>query len=214
MLPARPDQRWLEVACGTGIVSRALAPRVREVVGCDITPAMLSVARREGASLPNVRYLEGDATALPFPEGEFDGAVTRFSLHHIPFPERVLGEMARAVRPGGWVAVGDHLGSPRLDAFNRHQSIERLRDPSHWANLTSAWLLRRARSAGLRLVGHEESDLVMSFDEWLGRGSGGPENAGLIESAIAELAGDPYCALLPDRMLRFRMGRFIWRKPA
>lgn len=213
MLPLAPGQRWLEVACGTGIVSRALAPHVREVVGCDITEAMLRVARREGAALANLRYLEGDATALPFLDGEFDGAITRFSLHHIPFPERVLGEMVRVVRPGGAVAVGDHLGSTRLDAFNRHQSIERLRDPSHWANLTAPGLQRAARSAGLRLVAREESELSMSFDEWLTRGSGGLANAELIESALAKLEDDPYCALLPGRVLRFRMGRFVWRKP-
>src|SRR6476620_3990021 len=49
-------ERWLEAACGPGLVSRVLARSVREVVGVDATPAMISLARREAAGLANVRF--------------------------------------------------------------------------------------------------------------------------------------------------------------
>jgi len=66
-----PDERWLEAACGPGIVSRALAPRTGSVLGVDATPAMIEVARREAAAagLANTGFATADVTALAFPDG-------------------------------------------------------------------------------------------------------------------------------------------------
>ena len=103
----RPDERWVEAACGPGLIARALAPLTRTVVGFDTTPAMIALARREAAGLTNLAFAMGDATALDAADGDFDGAVTRFSLHHIPVPSRVVAELARVVRPGGTIASLD-----------------------------------------------------------------------------------------------------------
>jgi SAM-dependent methyltransferase len=113
LIPAAPDAHWLDAACGPGLVARALAPRVGEVHGVDMTPAMVEVARREAAAegIGNAVFSVGDATALDFADASFDGAVTRFSLHHIPVPGRVVTELARVVRPGGAVVVADHVTS-------------------------------------------------------------------------------------------------------
>src|SRR6478735_1318334 len=134
LIPAAAGARWLDVACGPGLVARGLAPRVGEVHGVDMTPAMVDVARREAAAerLSNAVFSVGDATALDFADATFDGAVTRFSLHHIPLPGRVVAEMARVVRPGGAVIVADHVTSADAGEAAWHQEIERLRDPSHW----------------------------------------------------------------------------------
>ena len=65
----RPGERWLEAACGPGVVARALAPRAGSVHGVDLTPAMVELARREAAGLENATFSVGDATALPDPDG-------------------------------------------------------------------------------------------------------------------------------------------------
>ncbi|MGA8746807.1 MAG: class I SAM-dependent methyltransferase, partial [Solirubrobacterales bacterium] len=111
LVPAKGGTRWLECACGPGLISRALAERVGSVHGVDLTPAMVELAGREARAegLENVSFSVGDATALAFEDGSFDGALTRFSIHHIPAPGRVLAEMARVVRPGGWILVADHV---------------------------------------------------------------------------------------------------------
>jgi len=108
LIPAAPGARWLDAACGPGLVARGLAARVGEVHGVDMTPAMVDVARREAASegIGNAVFSVGDATALGFADASFDGAVTRFSLHHIPLPGRVVSELARVVRPGGGEGCG------------------------------------------------------------------------------------------------------------
>ncbi|HEX2708563.1 MAG TPA: class I SAM-dependent methyltransferase, partial [Solirubrobacterales bacterium] len=85
LVPADAGAGWLEVACGPAAVSRALAARVDSVQGVDLTPAMVERAAAEAAreGIANAEFSVGDATALGFEEASFDGAVTRFSLHHI-----------------------------------------------------------------------------------------------------------------------------------
>ncbi len=111
LVPEDPEARWVEVACGPGLIARAMAPRAGSVVGLDLTSAMVDKARADAAAagVENVSFEVGDATALDLPDDSFDGAITRFSLHHIPAPVRVLEEMKRVVKPGGHVVVADFV---------------------------------------------------------------------------------------------------------
>lgn len=179
---------WVEVACGPGLISRGMAGKVRRVIGVDLTAGMLQVGRREAEhlSLANVAFAQGDAMRLPFADGTLDGAVTRFSLHHIPVPGRVVKEMARVVRPGGWLLIADHLGTTDGEAAAWHQEIERLRDPSHWACLTPATLRGFGERARLRLISERIIPFSLEFEEWLTRGTGGKEMRGLIAQLLAE----------------------------
>ena len=82
-LPLQRDFRVLDVAAGTGHLSRAVAPHVREVVAIDITPEMLEIARKEIAlsNLDNITIEEGNAAELPFEDNSFDMIVSRLALH-------------------------------------------------------------------------------------------------------------------------------------
>lgn len=185
---ADPEARWAEVACGPGLIARAMAPRVGFVQGFDLTPAMVAKARSEAtaAGVENVGFEVGDATALDLPDDSFDGAITRFSLHHIPAPVRVLEEMRRVVRPGGLVVVADHVTDDDGDAAAWHEQIERLRDPSHWACLTPARLAGLGVRAGLEPDLDRVVPFEIDFGEWLERGSTGRANAALIERLLGE----------------------------
>jgi len=185
LVPADPEARWLETASGPGLVARAIAGRVGSVQGVDLTPSMVEKAAAEAEGLSNLAFAVGDATALEFDDDSFDGAVNRFSLHHIPAPGRVLEEMARVARPGGWVLVSDHLTDADGDAAAWHAEIERLRDPSHWACLTRERLLAAGEAAGLELDEERIVPLDLDFGEWLKRGSGGSGAAELIERLLA-----------------------------
>jgi demethylmenaquinone methyltransferase/2-methoxy-6-polyprenyl-1,4-benzoquinol methylase len=109
LVRARPGERWLDVACGTGDLTLRLARRAApggEVVGVDLSPAMLAVARRKVQALPpgaTVRLLEANALALPFADATFDGAVIGFALRNVRDIAGTLSEMTRVVRPGGQV---------------------------------------------------------------------------------------------------------------
>lgn len=219
LVPEDPETSWLEVACGPAAISRALAAKVGRVTGIDLTPAMVAKAREEAAreGIGNAEFSVGDATALEFADASFDGAVNRLSFHHIPAPQRVLEEMARVVRPGGWVIVSDLLTDEDADAQAWHQEIERLRDPSHWATPTPARLRAMGEAVGLELESEQLIPIEIDYEDWLGRGSGGGAAAALIDRLLGEapagaesfqVSGGPGA-----RRLRFRTMLLRWRRP-
>jgi SAM-dependent methyltransferase len=201
-----PDERWLEAACGPGLIARALAGVTGEVVGVDTTPAMLEVARREAAGLGNVSFVEADATATGLPAASFDGAIARFAVHHVPVPARLVAEMRRLVRPGGAVVIADQMVDDDVDAAAYATEVERLRDPSHWAALPQRRL--RALGAGMTLEEERVVPLALGYADWLARGSGDP---GLVERALAERPGGAECFRVADGVLHLRMWIGRWR---
>jgi demethylmenaquinone methyltransferase/2-methoxy-6-polyprenyl-1,4-benzoquinol methylase len=99
----RPGQRVLDVACGTGLVTAAVAARGAEVVGLDQSLDMLGRARARGLS--GVTFVQGEAERLPFAEGEFDALTFTYLLRYVDDPAATMGELARVVRPGGRIGM-------------------------------------------------------------------------------------------------------------
>ena len=127
--PFTGTESVLDSGCGTGALAYALAPHVAEIVGVDVNAEYLDAAR---ASAPeNARFVEGDATSLPFGYGAFDIAACYRVLHHVRRPELAVSELARVTRIGGRVLVVDQLGDvDPLRSLEMDRS-ERLRDPTH-----------------------------------------------------------------------------------
>ena len=104
-----PSTRLLDVACGTGIVARLAAPRVGpsgRVVGVDANEAMLAVARAQPTVAgPPIEWRQGDATKLPFPDGEFDTVMCQHGLQYMPDRIVALREMKRVLVSGGRLAI-------------------------------------------------------------------------------------------------------------
>jgi ubiquinone/menaquinone biosynthesis C-methylase UbiE len=101
----RAGEKVLDVACGTGIVSREAAAVVGtdgEMVGLERNPAMLAVARSQ-ASAPGaqLRWQEGDAQSLPFPDERFDAVLCQHGLPFFPDRTAAVAEMRRVLAPGG-----------------------------------------------------------------------------------------------------------------
>jgi len=102
---ARTGDKVLDVCTGTGALAALLRRRVGasgEVVGVDITEAMLEVAR---ARSPEVSFLVADACDLPFPGASFDAATMAFGLRNISDRQMALNELARVLRPGGRAVI-------------------------------------------------------------------------------------------------------------
>ncbi|NVN01364.1 methyltransferase domain-containing protein [Asaia spathodeae] len=143
-----PGMCVLDVACGPGIVSCALAAQGADVTGLDLTPAMIDQARQLAAQRGlSVTFDCGNAFDLPFEEGAFDRVVTRYSFHHMQNPLDCLIEMARVCRPDGRLIVIDATPDPACQ--QGYDQAEKLRDPSHTSALTQAQLLDLGAKAGL-----------------------------------------------------------------
>ncbi len=90
----------LDVGCGAGFLSNALAQKSFSVTGVDLSPESLKVARKYD-STKTVQYLDGDATLLPFESGQFDVVTALDLLEHVENPEAVIKEAGRVLKPGG-----------------------------------------------------------------------------------------------------------------
>jgi SAM-dependent methyltransferase len=216
------DERALDAGTGPGTYALALAPSVRQVVGLDPVPELLSVARRlaEAAGASNVTFVEGDAASLPFEAASVDFAVCARTLHHVRRPELVVAELARVVRSEGKILLVDQLASPDpLEAMARDR-LERLRDPSHRRTLSDQdvrglleanWLvLRRSQ------VDREELD-VEAFLDWAacegeGRRAFLDEAARLVERG--ERAGIALRRSGGGYAMTFEVGWYLAVKPA
>ena len=106
----QPGERILDLACGTGVVTRVVAPMVAHggsVVGLDVSPAMLDIARStplpEGAV--DVEWVQANATDIPLPDDDVDAIVCQQGLQFFPDRDRGVSEMQRVLRPEGRLAI-------------------------------------------------------------------------------------------------------------
>jgi ubiquinone/menaquinone biosynthesis C-methylase UbiE len=104
-----PGERVLDVACGSGLVSRAAARAVGSsghVLGVDLAEQMVAAARERAAMHPQAQFMRLDGEALDgVPDASFDAALCGLGLMYMPHPEHALREMARVLRPGGRVVL-------------------------------------------------------------------------------------------------------------
>jgi ubiquinone/menaquinone biosynthesis C-methylase UbiE len=164
---ARGDERAVDVGTGTGALALALAPHVREVVGVDLVPELLELARERGDAFENVTFAVGDATRLDFGDGGFDLAGTARTLHHVARPELVVAELSRVTRRGGHVLVIDQLApTDPLEAVDLDR-FERARDPSHARLLPDADMRALFDANRLVLVRAEFEPEVRELESYL-----------------------------------------------
>jgi ubiquinone/menaquinone biosynthesis C-methylase UbiE len=114
----RPNERVLDVACGTGVVTRQASELVGQtgvVAGLDVNPGMLVVARATTPPGTAIEWHEASAEEMPFPAASFDAVLCQMGLQFIPHKEAALSEMRRVLAPGGRLII--NLPGPTPPAF-------------------------------------------------------------------------------------------------
>ncbi len=115
---------FLEVGCGNGVVSRYLADSYQaNVVGIDVDREQVELARKEAGDVGGIRFLEADATSLPFVDASFDLVLSFGVLHHIENWQDALKEIKRVLRPGGYFIYAELIYPnwiARLDRLSVH----------------------------------------------------------------------------------------------
>jgi len=116
---AKSGSKILDVATGTGKQAFAFAKKGYDVIGIDLSEAMLKVANRKNKH-GNVKFEVADATNLPFEDNSFDVSCVSFALHDMPLNirEKVLKEMVRVTKPEGMIVIVDYaLPKNRVSRF-------------------------------------------------------------------------------------------------
>ncbi|MRG59613.1 ubiquinone/menaquinone biosynthesis methyltransferase [Agromyces sp. CFH 90414] len=108
----KAGERILDVAAGTGTSSASLAKSGASVVAADFSPGMIEVGRRRQAHVPNLVFVEADATALPFGDDEFDAVTISFGLRNVNEPKVALAEFLRVTKPGGRLVICEFSHPP------------------------------------------------------------------------------------------------------
>lgn len=187
-----PELTVLDVGCAAGHTALAFAPHVRAVVGVDLSRGMLDEAARQAAArgIANVRWDEGGATALPYPDGAFDIVACRLVLHHLPALVPPLAEMARVLKPGGQLIAVDIVAPPDPALDRLINEIEVLRDPSHARDYTVAEWRGAGEAVGVPLAPLHEWHMPLDFADWVARQQTPPERvahiARLMDTAPAD----------------------------
>lgn len=165
LVPLAGDELALDAGTGAGALAYALAPRVREVVGVDVVPELLELARVNAPA--NASFVEGDITALEFERGSFDFAGTLRTLHHVARPELPVAELARVTRPGGTILVADQIAPNDPLAALDLDRFERVRDPSHARTLPDVDLRQLFEANGLVLLQSEFTQESRELEPYL-----------------------------------------------
>ena len=109
----RPDDAVLECACGTGLLTEAIAPRCKRLIATDFSEKMLRRAAQKCKSFPNAEFLQADILRLPFAAGAFDAVVAANVIHLLEDPHAALHELERVAKPGGRLILPTYLNRAR-----------------------------------------------------------------------------------------------------
>jgi ubiquinone/menaquinone biosynthesis C-methylase UbiE len=212
-----PREAALDVGCGAGHLSFALASSFKRLVAVDPSPGMLRTVAQAAAlrGLLQIETRTGGAEALPFANDSFDLVATRFSAHHWRSLDVGLAEMSRVLKPSGRLLMIDTLGEDDPLVDTHLQAIELLRDPSHVRNRSAGQWWALLEAAGLLDIEHARWPLRLEFASWVERMRTPPARVAVIRELQQGAAREVHDALAyeADGSFTFRIGSFWARKP-
>lgn len=159
----------LDVAAGTGILSRSLAPFVKYVASIDLSQDMITegLNLNEQMNITNIDFNLANAEQIPYDNGSFDLVISRLAFHHFTNPMKILHEMCRVSERSGSICVVDMISPEDDNLCNLYNHYERLRDPSHTNALKETEFVKLFKAVGLEIQVIETLDVPIHVNRWL-----------------------------------------------
>lgn len=163
--------RAIDLGCGGGHVTYAMAPHASDAVACDLSADMLAVVRETAASrgLGSVRTVQSSVEKLPFDDATFDMLGCRFSAHHWQDVDAGLREGRRVLKQGSPAIFVDVVAPPSPLLDTHLQGVELLRDTSHVRDYSEAEWRAKLANAGFVVKNVGTWRLRMDFAVWIAR---------------------------------------------
>ncbi len=204
--------RALDVGCGAGHLSFALAPLLGEVVALDPAPGMLATVATAAAANghANIVTQQGDAAALPFADASFDLVASRYSAHHWLDLAAGVREMCRVLRPGGYLLIIDVETDADALVDTHLQCWELLRDRSHIRDRSDTEWRQLLADAGISLQQQQGWPLRLEFGSWISRMRTPPEKVALLRQLQQEAPQEVASALQLEADGSFTTRTGLW----
>ena len=113
------DDCVLECACGTGLITAAVAGKCSKLVATDCSEGMLKQTRKKCGSYSNVKIRTADILNLAFPDESFDAVIAANVIHLLDDPYKALSELDRVCRPGGKLIIPTYVNKDKAKGFDR-----------------------------------------------------------------------------------------------
>jgi ubiquinone/menaquinone biosynthesis C-methylase UbiE len=165
------EETLLDVATGGGHTANAFAPFVKKVTAVDLTEEMLTAAERfiRQNGIQNVDFIKADAENLPFSEEAFDIVTCRIAPHHFPNVASFIAEVYRVLKPKGQFLLDDNV-VPEDDDFDQfYNTIEKLRDYSHFRAWKKTEWVRMLELSGFEITEWHRFEKTFQFKSWCNR---------------------------------------------
>lgn len=114
-----PTDDVLECACGTGLLTRVIAPRCKSLLATDFSAKMLQRAEKKYGHLPNLRFAQANILQLPYPDAQFDAVVAANVIHLLDEPMQAPRELERVCKHGGRIIIPTYLNRTAQGKTNR-----------------------------------------------------------------------------------------------
>ena len=215
LLDLKPGTVVLDVGCGSGVVTRAMAQRVvpgGRVVGIDASPAMIEIAREladKSGLGERIEFRSEDCRALRLADAMFDLSFAATTLAHVPDAARALSEMVRVTRPGGRVAVFDFDSDSTLIAHPDRDLTRRIVRAFSDYGAVDGWLVRSLpglfRDLGLEDI-RARGFMPLESDGYYAKL---PERAAEVARAAGEITAEEEARWLAALRAHVAAGRFL-----
>jgi ubiquinone/menaquinone biosynthesis C-methylase UbiE len=208
-LRLKSEDRALDVATASGNVAFAMAARVHQVTGLDVTPEMGELFRGRLKAEPeaNVQFVLDDVHALPFPDESFTVVTSRRAAHHFSDLPLALREMRRVLVPGGRLGIADMTVPDDSRAAELMNQLEILRDSSHVRARSPAEWCRLLEEAGFVITFLNIQEELLTITEWFA-----PSRALADPERFTRSLADTLRPEVRQALFGLVDGRLRWRK--